>query len=201
MVYCVGLTGGIGCGKTTVARLFAELGVGVVDTDEIARELTGANGAAMDAIRAAFGREFITPDGALDRAVMRRLVFADAAARARLERILHPLIRTRAMTAVAKIDAPYALLVVPLLLETQGYRELVQRVLVVDCDERLQVARTMARSHLTEHEVRAIMANQLARAERLRGADDVIVNDGDLDSLRAQVGKLHCTYLELARAV
>ena len=141
--YCIALTGGIGCGKSTVSALFAARGVPVIDTDEIARELTHPGGTAIAAIRDAFGPEFVTENGALDRAAMRRLVFADAEAKRSLERILHPLIRREAtQRIVAAQQAPYVVLVVPLLLETGAYRELANRTLVVDCDEALQIART-----------------------------------------------------------
>ena len=200
MTYSVGLTGGIGSGKSAASDRFGELGAGVVDTDEISRELTAPAGAAMEEIRKQFGPEFITVDGGLDRARMRRLVFADAAARRKLEAILHPLIRARTRTAIAAAAQPYVVVVVPLLLETGACAELVQRVLVVDCEEAEQVRRTMARSGLSAGEVREIMATQLARAERLRRADDVLANDGDLPALQRRVARLHAQYLDLARA-
>lgn len=198
MPYCVGLTGGIGSGKSRAASLFGELGAEVVDTDEISREITGIGGSAMPAIIATFGAVAAAADGSLDRAVMRRLVFGNADARKRLEDILHPQIRERARRRVARSAAQYVLLVVPLLLETGGYRDLIQRVLVVDCEESLQVSRAMHRSQLTEEAVRAIMGAQLPRRQRLAGADDVIHNDGDITQLREQVAALHQRYLELA---
>lgn len=197
--FCVGLTGGIGSGKSTAADLFAALGAEIVDTDEIARELTRAGGAAMPAIREAFGPRFVAPDGALDRAAMRAIVFRDPEARAKLEAILHPLIRERARARVAAARAPYVVLVVPLLFETGAYCDLVERVAVVDCSEAEQVRRASARGALPAETVRAIMAAQLPRAERLRRADDVLDNGGDLDALRRQVERLHERYLELAR--
>ncbi len=200
MPYCVGLTGGIGCGKTSVARVFRELGAAVVDTDDIAHELTGPGGEAMDAIRAAFGTEFLAADGSLDRARMRRLVFSDTRARASLEAILHPLIRAESHSRLRRATQPYALVVVPLLFETGAYAELLQRVLVVDCDESRQVERTMRRSNLTEDEVRAIIAAQISRKERIARADDVLNNDDDISALREQAGALHAKYLRLARA-
>ena len=200
MPYCVGLTGGIGSGKSAASARFGELGAAVVDTDEISRELTAPAGAAMEEIRKQFGPEFITVDGGLDRARMRRLVFADAAARKKLEAVLHPLIRARTRTAIAAAAQPYVVVVVPLLLETGACAELVQRVLVVDCEETEQVRRTMARSGMSAGEVREIMATQLARAERLRRADDVLANDGDLPALQRRVARLHAQYLDLARA-
>lgn len=200
MPFCIGLTGGIGSGKSSAARLFAELGAGVVDTDEISHELTRAGGAAIAAIRQAFGTEFITPEGALDRSRMRERVFHDAAARAQLESILHPLIGTEARRRIATPSAPYVLIVVPLLLETGAYRDLVKRVLVVDCSEAQQIARTMQRSGLAESQVRAIMAAQIPRAQRLAQADDVISNDTDAAALRAQVRQLDRRYRDLATA-
>jgi len=200
MPYSVGLTGGIGSGKSAASDRFGELGAGVVDTDEISRELTAPAGAAIEEIRKQFGPEFVTADGGLDRARMRRLVFADAAARRQLEAILHPLIRARTRAAIAAATQPYVIVVVPLLLETGACAELVQRVLVVDCEEAAQVRRTMARSGLSAGEVREIMATQLPRAERLRRADDVLANDGDLPALQRQVARLHAQYLDLARA-
>jgi dephospho-CoA kinase len=199
-MYCVGLTGGIGSGKSSAADEFAALGAALVDSDAIAHELTRPGGTAIAALRAEFGAEYITAEGALDRARMRALVFGDAAAKRRLEGLLHPLIRQQTAARVAAARGPYVLLVVPLLLETGAYRELVQRVLVVDCSETTQIARTMARSGLTESEVRAIMAAQLPRAERVALADDVITNEGDRAALREQVRALHERYLTLAAA-
>lgn len=198
MPYCIGVTGGIGSGKSSAATSFAALGAGVVDTDDIAHELTAAGGRAMPGIVAAFGTAVLATDGSLDRAAMRELVFADPSKRKALEGILHPLIRTEARDRVARSPAPYVMLVVPLLLETGGYQDLVRRVLVIDCDESLQVSRTMQRSGLSANAVRAIMAAQLPRRERLARADDVLLNDGDLPRLRDQAAKLHQHYLKLA---
>jgi dephospho-CoA kinase len=200
MAFCVGLTGGIGCGKTAATDIFAELGAGVVDTDVISRELTAAGGGAMARIAAEFGPEYVLPDGSLNRAHMRALVFGDAEAKRRLETILHPLIRDESRRLIAVSKAPYVLLVVPLLLETGSYRDLTNRVLVVDCDEAVQVARVMARSGLAEHEVRGIMRTQLERSARLARADDVLRNDADINTLRARVAQLHEKYLSEARA-
>jgi dephospho-CoA kinase len=198
MGLCVGLTGGIGCGKSRAAEIFAELGAGVVDTDAIAHQLTGPGGQAIACIAHAFGPEYVGADGALDRERMRALVFSDREAKTRLEAVLHPLIRAESRRRVAATSAPYTILVVPLLLETGSYDDVVQRVLVVDCDESQQVARTMARSRLSEQDVRRIMAAQLSRAHRLQRADDVISNDGDMAALRAQVEALHTRYLAAA---
>ncbi len=195
MSYRVGLTGGIGSGKSTVAQLFRELGVAVIDSDAISHQLTQAGGGAIAEIAEVFGDEFLTSGGALDRAKMRGRVFSDAAARHRLEAILHPLIRARMLEEAGIASSPYLLMVVPLLFEARDYLQLMQRVLVVDCAEETQVARAMRRSALDEHAVRAIMAQQISRAERLRRADDVIHNDGDPDELRPQVARLHQDYL------
>ena len=199
MPFCVGLTGGIGSGKSVVARMFEEFGAAVVDTDAIAHELTRPGGRALAAIRKGFGAEYIAADGGLDRARMRRLAFRDADARSRLEAILHPLIRRRSRARIAAARQPYVLIVVPLLLETGAYRDLVDRVLVVDCDEQRQVERAMARSGLGREEVLAIMAAQLPRARRLAQADDTLLNDGGMDALRRRARRLHARYLALAR--
>ncbi len=201
MPFCVGLTGGIGSGKSTAAALFAELGAAVIDTDAISHELTQPGGRAIDAIREAFGAGYIAADGSLDRPRMRERVFSDPAAKSRLEAILHPLIRERSRADVAAAKQPYAVLVVPLLLETGAYRDVTHRVLVVDCSEAKQVERATRRSRLSAAEVQAIMATQLPRAERRARADDVIDNDGGMESLRRQAGELHVKYLSLARAV
>jgi dephospho-CoA kinase len=199
MPFCIGLTGGVGSGKSTAAQIFQELGAAVVDTDEIAHDLTRPGGAAVAAIRSEFGADYISADGGLDRAKMRRLAFTDPQARKKLETILHPLIRRDSQTRIAAAQQPYVLVVVPLLLETGAYRELIGRVLVIDCDEERQIARTMKRSALSRDEVRAIMAAQLPRAKRLAAADDVLHNDADLEALRRQVEALHEQYVSPAR--
>ncbi|HKA41764.1 MAG TPA: dephospho-CoA kinase [Burkholderiales bacterium] len=199
MGYVIGLTGGIGSGKSAAARMFEELGAAIVDTDQIAHELTRPGGAAMSAIRDRFGPEYIAGDGGLERTRMRRLVFQDAKAKQKLEAILHPLIRQETRARIAAATQPYAVAVVPLLLETGAYREFTDRVLVVDCAEDRQVQRAARRGGVTEDDVRAIMAAQLPRAERLARADDVLSNDGSLACLRRQVQQLHGKYMELAR--
>ncbi|WP_300449566.1 dephospho-CoA kinase [Accumulibacter sp.] len=198
MNFIVGLTGGIGSGKSTVAELFSRRGAALVDTDAIAHELTAPQGVAMPPIVAAFGDAVRRADGGLDRIAMRRLVFADPSAKAVLEAILHPLIRQQSAARCAAAVAPYVLLVVPLLIESTGYRRRTDRVLVVDCDEDVQIARVMARSQLAAEEVRAIMATQASRAERRAAADDLVLNDGELAALTPQVDHLHRKYLELA---
>ena len=199
--FIVGLTGGIGSGKSAAAEIFAALGVVTVDTDAVAREFTGDDGAAMPSLRAEFGDGIVTATGSLDREAMRKLAFADPAARARLEAILHPMIRIesewRCVAALYK-GAPYVVLVVPLLVESGDYRQRVARVAVVDCAEETQIARVMARSGLTRAEAAAIMAAQASRERRRAAADDLIDNDGDLENLRRQVEVLHRRYLELA---
>lgn len=194
----IGLTGGIGSGKSTVAALFAEHGAGIIDTDAIAHQLTQAGGEAIAAIRAAFGNDYLTDDGALERMKMRGLIFSDADAKQRLERILHPLIFEHARAQLRQLqDRPYILVVVPLLPESRTFRQLAQRVLVVDCDENTQIARVIGRSRMTDKEVRVIIARQTPRAERLRLADDVIHNDGSLERLAEQVAVLHERYSKM----
>lgn len=197
----VGLTGGIGSGKSAAAELFAARSSAVIDTDVIAHALTGVDGAAMPAIRSEFGATVVAADGALDRAAMRTLVFSDASARRRLEALLHPLIRReseRRLQASASA-APYAILVVPLLVESDAYRRRVDRVAVVDCAETTQVDRVMRRNGLARHEVEKILAAQATRAQRLAAADDVIDNDGTLAELAPQIGRLHQQYLAWSR--
>lgn len=196
--YTVGLTGGIGSGKSTVAELFAKLGVHVIDTDEIAHELTRPGGEAIAPIRVAFGAEVIAQDGSLDRARMRRLVFRDVQARKRLEAILHPLIRAESNRRVEGAASPYAILVIPLLVEGGVDRSRIGRVLVVDCPEAGQLERAMRRSSLPEAEVRAILASQATREQRLAAADDVIDNSGAPGALEGQISRLHEKYLTLA---
>jgi dephospho-CoA kinase len=199
-MFTVGLTGGIGSGKSTVADCFAAHGVPVIDTDVIARELTAPGGTALDAIRAGFGETVMQTDGTLDRAALRLRVFTDTAARRQLEAILHPRIRRVVEQTLAALAAPYALIVIPLLVEAGGYRDLLNRVLVVDCPEDLQIARVVARSGLSRDEVMAILAAQVSRAERLAVADDVLVNTASPEALRARVAALHQRYQTLANA-
>lgn len=187
----IGLTGGIGSGKSTAAGMLAALGASVVDADEISRELTAPGGAALPALRGAFGEEIVPPGGALDRAAMRALAFSDPSARARLEAILHPMIREEAERRVAAASGPYAVLVVPLLFESGSWAGRVERVVVVDLDEELQVRRTQERSRLRPEEVRAIMATQWPRWRRLQAADEVLWNGGSPEDLRAQCERLH----------
>ena len=243
-MFTVGLTGGIGSGKSTVSDLFAELGVPVIDTDLIARQLTVPGGDALKEIRDTFPDAVMRADGTLDRAVLRRIVFSDAAARKQLEAILHPRIRREVEHRLNQLHAaPYAIIVIPLLVqrqdhpqgagrgckadksattthrpegehpdghkhlaayplrvETGGYRDLLNRVLVVECTEAQQIERVMSRSTLSREEVLAIVATQASRAQRLAAADDVILNTAAPDALRADVAALHQRYLDLAVA-
>lgn len=194
------LTGGIGSGKSSVARLFEARGVAVIDADALAHQLTAPGGAAIPAIRAAFGPEVIDERGALDRERMRQHVFGDPAARKRLEGILHPMIRDESERQRAAATSAYVILMIPLLVESGDPRRRCDRVLVVDCPEAEQVRRVMLRSNLGRAEVEAIMATQASRAERLAHADDVIDNGGDPELLGPQVEALHARYLSLAGA-
>lgn len=191
MIRVVGLTGGIGSGKSTAADLLAARGAYVVDADALSRELTAPGGAALPALREAFGTGLVPESGEPDRAGLRARVFADPADRRRLEAILHPLIRRESDRRLAAATGPYALLVVPLLFESGQYAGRVSSVVVVDCSEDLQVARTRSRSGLGEDEVRRIMATQWPRGRRLQCADEVLWNGGDRAGLEAQCDRLH----------
>jgi len=192
--FVVGLTGGIGSGKSLVANMFADRGASIVDTDQIAHALTGPNGAAMPDILAEFGTHMADSHGAMDRAKMRELVFREPPAKRRLEAILHPMIRDATLAAAAAASGDYVMLAIPLLVESGAWKERVNRVLVIDCPEEVQVARVMARNGLAEDQVRAIMATQVPRAVRLAAADDVIDNGGRIEALTPQVDRLHGFY-------
>jgi dephospho-CoA kinase len=198
--YSVGLTGGIGSGKSTVARLFAAAGAAVIDTDLISHRLTAANGAAIAQIKASFGARFILPDGAMDRSRMRAAVFAEPDAKARLEAILHPMIRQQTELAAQQAQGAYLIFVVPLLVESGVWQQRVSRILVVDCSEQTQIERVMQRNALSKAEVQTIIANQATRAERLAIADDIVTNDSDHAQLEQQVNNLHRTYLACAQS-
>ncbi|HSH06746.1 MAG TPA: dephospho-CoA kinase [Burkholderiales bacterium] len=200
MPFVIGLTGGIGSGKSAAADEFARLGATLVDTDVIAHTLTAPGGTAIEAVRTLFGDAVIDARGAMDRSKVRARVFADPRARAQLEAILHPLIRRESAARVAAATGAYVVLVVPLLVESADYRRRVDRVLVVDCPVELQIARVRARSGLSEEEARRIIDAQVSREARLAAADDVIDNSGTLEALYAQVGRLHRRYLALAQA-
>ena len=198
MRYVVGLTGGIGSGKTEVSRAFAALGVPVADADDAAHAVTARDAEGCRAVIAAFGPQARGADGSLDRAWLRRTVFADPAARERLERIVHPLVLAYIGVEIERWTAPYGILSVPLLLERGNLLPRVARVLVVDCPEDEQVRRVVARSGLAGDEVRAIMATQLSRAARIARADDIIDNSGPRSALTAQVARLDALYRERA---
>ncbi|MBU0594413.1 MAG: dephospho-CoA kinase [Gammaproteobacteria bacterium] len=196
----IGLTGGVGCGKSAVADLFTEQGISIIDTDLIARQLTSAGEPSLAVIANTFGTDFLLPDGELNRSRLRHLIFSTPEAKKKLEAILHPMIRDEVRRRLALAQSPYVIVAVPLLLENGTYREMVQRVLVVDCSETQQVERVIARNGLNKAEVRAIMAHQLAPQERLRQADDVVDNHGSRSALRSQVEHLHQRYIKLAAA-
>lgn len=195
----VGLTGGIGSGKSTAGDLFSRLGAEVIDADQLAHDLTAPGGAAIESIRAQFGPEYIDRLGALDRERMRGKVFSDATAKSQLESILHPMIRAETDRRAGLAASPYVILMIPLLIETGEPHARCDRVLVVDCPEPVQIERVMARSRLARDAVEAIIAAQASRTERLRHADDVIDNGGAPEKLRPQVDALHARYVALAR--
>jgi dephospho-CoA kinase len=197
--FTVGLTGGIGSGKSLVADMFAARGASIIDTDIIAHQLTAPNGKAIPAIETQFGNLFITPEGAMDRQKMRAHVFGKPEARKKLEAILHPMIRDEARHAGLTATGIYPIFVVPLLVESGNWKARVSRVLVVDCPETLQISRVMQRNRFPEDQVRAIMANQATRAQRLAAADDIILNDSDTAGLIHQVDNLHALYSSLAK--
>ena len=200
MTLRVGLTGGIGCGKSAAAEAFRALGVPVVDADEIAHRLTAPDGPLVPAIVAAFGPQVLAAEGTLDRRRLRELVFDDPAARQRLESIVHPAVRAEIARWVATLpdDVPYCIIVVPLLIETGLDRE-VDHVIVVDCEEDQQVARVSARDHLRPAEILPIMRAQVSRRERRRRADTLLDNTGSRENLWAQVATVHKNLCELAR--
>jgi dephospho-CoA kinase len=198
--FTVGLTGGIGSGKTTVADMLGARGATVIDTDQIAHALTTPGGLAIPDIRAQFGDAFLTEEGAMDRAKMRAYVFAEPSAKARLESILHPLIRIETERAAESANGLYIVFAVPLLVESGSWKQRVSRVLVVDCSEETQVRRVTSRSGLPESQIKAIMAAQATRKERLDAADDVIDNDGDVTALIPQVDRMHALYTSLSKA-
>jgi dephospho-CoA kinase len=195
----IGLTGGIGCGKSEVARAFVARGVEVADADQAAHAVSAGGMAGFDAVVAAFGKEAVGEDGELDRPWLRRRVFADAPARERLEAILHPLIRAYLDQAIATWSGAYGVISVPLLLERGGLASRVARVLVVDCPEEEQVRRVVQRSGLAAADIRAIMATQMTRSARLARADDVVDNSGAVSNIAPQVARLDQFYREFAK--
>lgn len=199
MTWIVGLTGGIGSGKTQASNVFASLGVPVIDTDLISHALTAPRGLAIEAIRAAFGDEVISASGEMDRKKMRQLVFADPAARQKLEGILHPLIARVALASISQhADAPYVVLVVPLLAESPAWIIRCDRILVIDCEVQTQIERIMKRSNLTREEAVSIISQQASREARKAIANEVIVNESSIEHLTQQVTRLHDYYLRLA---
>jgi dephospho-CoA kinase len=199
-MFSIGLTGGIGSGKSTVADLFAARGVPLVDTDLIAHRVTAPGGVAMPLIANEFGREFVATDGSLDRTKMRTLVFSDDTAKARLEGIVHPLIRAETERQRQAATGAYHIVVVPLLVESGNWKTRVSRVLVVDCPVETQIARVMRRNGFAREQVLAIIAKQATRKARLEAADDIVINDetSTLDTLARHVDTLHACYLALA---
>lgn len=200
----IGLTGGIGSGKSTVAGQLVARGAALIDTDAIAHQLTEPGGEAIAAIRAAFGDDVIAADGRMDRAAMRAIAFSDPTARQRLEGILHPMIRARTqahLEAAVRGGAPYVIVAVPLLVESGDWRDRVDRVLVVDCPVEVQVERVMHRSGLTREQVGAILAAQASREARLAAADDIVDNSGAPEALGPQAEALHARYAGLSRPV
>ncbi len=194
----IGVTGGIGSGKSTVCNAFVSLGIPVIDTDQVARDVVVPGSAGLAAVATAFGADVLSAEGTLDRVALRRIVFSDPQRRRELESILHPRIRARVAELLQEITAPYCLLGIPLLVEGGKKNQQVERVLVVDCPEEIQIARVMARDKLTEQEVAAIMQTQATREERLSVADDVVTNSSDLAIVQHQVNALHARYLALA---
>lgn len=196
-MYVVALTGGIGAGKSEAAKVFASYGVPIVDLDVISRSLTTAGQPVMKRIEEAFGRDFITESGALNRPAMRERIFAVDADRKKLESILHPAIHEKALEALDQHrDAPYQILAIPLFFETNRYSGLVKSILLVDCDESQQISRTMARSGMTEATVRSIIAAQASRSYRRALANDIIENNGSFEELAEKVRQKHEKYMQ-----
>jgi dephospho-CoA kinase len=198
MTLIVGLTGGIGSGKSTVGQYFVDLGIDVIDTDVIARMLTEPGGLAINSIKNSFVQAMIATDGSLNREKMRNLIFSDNNYKLALENILHPLILTETLQQIRKALSPYIIIAIPLLFETNDYDKIIQRTLVIDCEEKQQILRTMERSKLSEDQVKAIIATQISRTHRLQKADDIIVNNLDIAYLKAQVAQLHRKYISLS---
>jgi dephospho-CoA kinase len=197
-VFRVGLTGGIASGKSTAAKFFGALGVPIIDTDQVARDVVEPGQPPLERLVERFGPSILTPDGHLDRPALRNIVFSDPKARADLEALTHPAISSAVATLSAQAGGPYQVLVIPLLIE-KNLKSQVDRVVVVDCDEELQIRRLQARDGSTLEQARAILAAQASRSARLKAADDVIQNEGDMTTVRDQVAVLHARFLDLAR--
>jgi dephospho-CoA kinase len=196
-MYVVALTGGIGAGKSEAAKIFASFGVPIVDVDVISRRLTGPGQPIMEKIAQAFGRDFLTEDGALNRPAMRERIFANDEDRKKLEAILHPVIHSNALRELDQNrGAPYQVLAIPLFFETNRYSGLVKRILLVDCEESLQISRTMNRNGMSEHTVRAIIAAQASRSYRRALANDIIENNGSIEELAEKVKEKHEKYMQ-----
>jgi len=198
-VFRVGLTGGITSGKSTAAKFFGALGVPILDSDQVAREVVEPGQPPLERLVERFGRGILTADGHLDRPALRDIVFRDPRARADLENLTHPAIGAALEARSAAAGGPYQILVIPLLVE-KNLGAHVDRVLVVDCDEELQIRRLLARDGSSRAQAQAILDAQVSRAARLKAADDVITNEADMSAVQAQVAALHARYLELARA-
>lgn len=197
--FSIGLTGGIGSGKTMVATMFAEQGASIVDTDNVARNLTLPGGEAIEPIRKEFGGQFIQPDGAMNRSLMRELVFSNPDKRLKLEAIMHPLIRKVSLEQAEMATGTYVIFVIPLLVEVPIWHGMGTRILTVDCPEELQVERVMKRNNMSREQVAAIMATQATRQQRLAIADDVIVNDKSVWEVLKEVIVLHAKYTAMAQ--
>lgn len=197
--YVVGLTGGIGSGKSTISRLFAGFGIEVIDADEVSRDVVNPGSPALNALVARFGNSILNGDGTLKREILRGVIFTDPEAKAWVEQLLHPLIRTAILKRIERSSSPWLLLSAPLLLESDAYA-FVDRVLVVDVPESVQLARTMQRDNATKEEVTRIMQSQLARGKRLAAADDIVDNTGDTLQLQEKLLRLKQRYEELAHA-
>ncbi len=191
----IGLTGGISCGKSTVAHYFAELGITVIDADVISHRITAAGSEAHNKIVDKFGTEILQDNGELNRRYLRDLIFQNAEAKKWLENLLHPVIMQEMLSQAEQANSPYCILVIPLLLECD-LQESVDLILVVDAPEEMQIQRSMKRDNITQTEVEAIMATQVSRKQRLAAADDIIVNDGSASELKTHVKKLHEKYIE-----
>tara|TARA_B100000686_G_C16790040_1_gene978003 strand:- start:1987 stop:2589 length:603 start_codon:yes stop_codon:yes gene_type:complete len=197
MSLIIGLTGGIGSGKTTATNIFTAEGITIIDADKISHELTKTQGIAIPNIKKAFGQEFISKDGSLYREKMRNLIFSNAYSRKKLEEILHPLIQIEIKRCIETASSPYTIVSIPLLLETASYNEEINRVLVIDCDEKYQISRTIFRDGLNEKEIRSIIATQESRQVRINRADDIIINNADIPTLENKIKIQHNKYLSL----
>ncbi|EKD72499.1 MAG: Dephospho-CoA kinase [uncultured bacterium] len=199
MTFVIGLTGGIGSGKSTVAELFAKKGITIVDADQLARDLTQPNKPALKHIVAKFGPDILLANGALDRAKLRKIVFSQTKNRRWLEQLLHPLIQAEIKRQIKLSSSPYCIVVIPLLFETSSSYPFLQRILVVDTAKESQITRTMTRDNITAKAALAILNTQTTQAERLRQADDIIHNNGTIAELAPQVDTLHEAYVLLAK--